>query len=213
MKTDELIKLLAADATPVDSSLPARRLGLALTVGAVLTLLLMVAVFGLRPDMVTAAALPMFWVKLGYPLLIATAALVCLWRLAHPGLRLGWAGLGLLLPWLLMLVLALFTLLSASADARADLLLGHTAKVCALNIGFLSLPVFAALLYGLQALAPTRLRLAGASAGLLAGALATTAYALHCQEMAAPFVAIWYTAGMLVPAAIGAWLGPRTLRW
>ena len=36
---------------------------------------------------------------------------------------------------------------------------------------------------------------------------------LHCPEPAAPFLAIWYLLGMLVPTAIGAWLGPRLLRW
>jgi hypothetical protein len=38
-------------------------------------------------------------------------------------------------------------------------------------------------------------------------------YALHCPELAAPFLAIWYLLGMLIPTAIGAWLGPRPLRW
>jgi hypothetical protein len=39
------------------------------------------------------------------------------------------------------------------------------------------------------------------------------AYALYCPEMAAPFVAIWYLLGMLIPAAAGAVLGPLLLRW
>nr|WP_281399002.1 NrsF family protein [Paenacidovorax monticola] len=32
-------------------------------------------------------------------------------------------------------------------------------------------------------------------------------------EMAAPFVALWYLAGMALPTALGALLGPRWLRW
>jgi len=38
-------------------------------------------------------------------------------------------------------------------------------------------------------------------------------YALHCPEMAAPFLFIWNGLGMLAPAAIGAAMGPRLLRW
>ena len=36
---------------------------------------------------------------------------------------------------------------------------------------------------------------------------------LHCPEMAAPFVAVWYLLGMLIPAAVGALIGKRLLRW
>ena len=49
-----------------------------------------------------------------------------------------------------------------------------------------------------------------AAFGLAIGALA---YTLHCPELAAPFLAIWYVLGMLIPTAFGAWLGPRLLRW
>jgi hypothetical protein len=31
--------------------------------------------------------------------------------------------------------------------------------------------------------------------------------------MALPFVAVWYVAGMMIPTALGALLGPRLLRW
>ena len=65
----------------------------------------------------------------------------------------------------------------------------------------------------MKGLAPTRLALAGAAAGLLAGAGGALIYALHCPEMAAPFLAIWYLLGMLIPTAVGALLGPRLLRW
>ena len=65
----------------------------------------------------------------------------------------------------------------------------------------------------MKGLAPTRPAWAGASAGLLAGALAALVYALHCPESGAPFIGIWYVVGIAIPAAVGALLGPRTLRW
>jgi hypothetical protein len=49
--------------------------------------------------------------------------------------------------------------------------------------------------------------------GLTAGALGAAVYALHCDEMAAPFLATWYLLGMTIPALIGAGAGLRLLRW
>ena len=65
----------------------------------------------------------------------------------------------------------------------------------------------------MKGLAPTRLALAGAAAGLLSGATAALVYALHCPEMEAPFLGVWYVAGMAVPFVVGALLGPLVLRW
>jgi hypothetical protein len=62
-------------------------------------------------------------------------------------------------------------------------------------------------------MAPTRPRLAGVAAGLLASGLGATVYGLFCQETAAAFTAIWYTLGMLIWPAIGALVGGRLLRW
>jgi len=39
------------------------------------------------------------------------------------------------------------------------------------------------------------------------------AYSLHCPELAAPFLGIWYVLGILIPTAFGAWAGPRLLHW
>jgi hypothetical protein len=47
----------------------------------------------------------------------------------------------------------------------------------------------------------------------LAGALGALAYVLHCPELEAPFLAVWYLLGMLIPAGVGALVGPRVLRW
>ena len=70
-----------------------------------------------------------------------------------------------------------------------------------------------ATLWAMKGLAPTRLSLAGGAAGLLAGTIGALVYALHCPEMEAPFIGVWYVAGMLIPTAAGASLGPIVLRW
>jgi Uncharacterized protein conserved in bacteria len=74
-------------------------------------------------------------------------------------------------------------------------------------------PTFIGVFWALRGLAPTRLRIAGAAGGLLAGATATLAYCLHCPEMGIPFWGVWYLLGMLLPTGLGAVLGPRLLRW
>jgi hypothetical protein len=109
--------------------------------------------------------------------------------------------------------IAAIALWRADAPSRLDLVLGDTWQACPLYISFLSIPAFIAVTWAMKGLAPTNLTLAGAASGLLAGSVATTAYALHCPEMEAPFLATWYLLGMLVPTAFGAVLGPKLLRW
>jgi len=65
----------------------------------------------------------------------------------------------------------------------------------------------------LRQLAPTRLAIAGAAAGLLAGGVGASVYGLYCGETAATFVVIWYTLGIAAGAALGAVIGSRLLRW
>jgi hypothetical protein len=77
----------------------------------------------------------------------------------------------------------------------------------------LATPVFRCQLLGNARFAPTRLRLAGAAAGLFSGAVGAVVYCFHCPELDAPFIAFWYLLGILIPAAAGALLGPRLLRW
>jgi len=80
-------------------------------------------------------------------------------------------------------------------------------------IALLSIPVFVASIWAMKGLAPTQPRFAGFAAGLLAGATAALVYCFHCPESAAPFIGIWYTLGIFIPAVIGAAIGPRLLCW
>ncbi|WP_199262749.1 NrsF family protein, partial [Paracoccus binzhouensis] len=108
---------------------------------------------------------------------------------------------------------ALLALAEAPAASRRELVLGRTALVCPFLIAMVSMPVLAGLLAVLRRLAPTRPLAAGAAAGLLGGAAGTMVYALHCPETGLPFVALWYTAGILLTTLLGAGLGKFCLRW
>jgi hypothetical protein len=212
MKTDELVAMLAQP--PAGSRRPILpRLGIALSGSMLTSALLMLLVLGLRPDLTAAARLPMFWVKLGYPTLVAIGTLAACWRLAHPGQRLDRLPAAILLPVLVMTFFGAAVLVTAPSSEQPALLFGTTWQACLLNIAWLSLPVFTALAWGMRHLAPTRERLAGGTCGLAAGALAAVLYALHCPELEAPFIAVWYLLGMLIPAAAGAALGKRLFGW
>ena len=112
-----------------------------------------------------------------------------------------------------MWLLAAIVLLGAAPGERGELVLGQSAASCPFIIALLSAPLFVAAFWAMMGLAPTRLVLAGAAAGVLSGAGGALVYALYCPEMAAPFIGIWYLLGMLIPTVMGALLGPRLLRW
>ncbi|MFJ5297607.1 DUF1109 domain-containing protein [Pseudomonas sp. NPDC088368] len=213
MKTDDLISMLAGGVAPVDRGQLAKRFSLAVVLAALGSLLMVLVKFGARPDLMEAAQTPLFWGKVAFPACLGVGSLWMVLRLARPGLSAGsgrWlVGAGVLLVWLAGVI----ALIQAPADARVAMVFGKTWKVCAINIVLLSIPGFIAIFWALRGMAPTRLRLAGASGGLLAGSLATIAYCLHCPEMEIPFWGVWYLMGLVSSTVIGALVGPRVLRW
>lgn len=213
MKTDDLITALAVDLAPVDAAAADRRLLFQLAAGVAFAFVLMWLLLGPRPDLAAATALPMFWVKLALPAAVGAAAWLWLLRLGHPGQRTGRAPLFAVLPLGLIAGAGALVLANAPAAERLPLLLGNTWRDCLVNIPQLAVPALVLALLGLRGLAPTRPTLAGAAAGLSAGAAAALAYAIHCPELATPFLGAWYVIGMAIPAALGALLGRWCLRW
>ncbi len=213
MKTDEFVSLLAAGAAPVPANAVGRRFAVALGWGVLAAVLLLLLTFGVRADLAQDAGKLMFWLKMAFPAGLALAGLVVAERLARPGMRLGGVWMALVAPLLMLWSLAVLVLLNAAPAQRAGLILGNTWNSCPFNIALISLPLLVATLWAMKGLAPTRLVLAGAGAGLLAGALGALVYSLYCPELAAPFLAVWYVLGIAIPALAGAVLGPRVLRW
>lgn len=213
MKTDDLIALLARDAGPVPAHAGERRLATALVVGVVLALLWVQAAFGVRGDIGQVMGTAVFWQKVAMPLMVAATGLVVVFRLGHPGMRMNGWWLGVWLPVSLLWIWAAVQLGMSAPEARWPLVLGTTWKVCVFNVTATALPIGAGLLWALRGLAPTRPVLTGAAAGWLAGAVGACVYSLHCPEMAAPFIAIWYVLGMAMSAALGALAGRYCLRW
>lgn len=213
MKTDDLVTMLATGAGAVQPNQAARRYATGLGWGAVGAALLMATLLGLRADLAAALLRSMIWVKFAFVASLAAISLLAAMRLSRPGQALGWALPALGAPLLAIWLLAALELTGADPARRAGLFFGDTADSCPLLIAMLAAPVFVAVVWAMKGLAPTRLRLAGAAAGLLSGAVGALVYSLHCPETAAAFIGFWYPLGMLIPAVVGAVLGPRLLRW
>ncbi len=213
MKTDDLITLLATGIEAVEPRVAERRYAKAIGVGMAGAAVLMVMLLHVRADLAEAALLPMFWVKLGFVGSLLLAGVFASMRLSRPGARIDSVPVFLVLPVLVMWILAAFALITANADQRMALLLGKTWSSCPFLIAMLSLPVFVAVIWAMKGLAPTRPHQAGFAAGLLSGATAAFVYSFHCPESAAPFIGLWYTLGILIPAIFGASLGRWLLRW
>jgi hypothetical protein len=211
--TDEFLDRLSRDLRPIGKDVVVRRLAVSLAVGGVVAFLGVAGVLGLRPDMARAALSSTFWMKLAYTGGFAALAFWCVERLSRPA-----GDVSRRLPWLMLPlgaigVLAAWRFLSAPPPLREALVMGSSAAVCPWFILITAIPLFVALVWALRGLAPTRLGLAGALAGLAAGGAGAAVYSLHCPESGAPFIAIWYSLGMVLPGALGALLGPRLLRW
>jgi hypothetical protein len=213
MKTDQLIDMLARNAGAAPRALAARRLWLAAVFGLVVSALAAIGVLGALPAGMFATAVP--WTKMAYAGALAIAAGWLTARLSRPAAQTrqpGWATAAVVA---VMLAIGGGSLLLQPEGARWDALLGHawSWSRCLSSVFMLSLPALAAALWAVRGLAPTRPRIAGLAAGLLAGAVGAFGYALSCPEPSPAFVAVWYTLGILLIAALGAALGPRILRW
>ena len=213
MKTDDLIEALASDVAPSPHHAVGRTLVLGVAVGGVVSVAIMVLWLGVRADLMDAMRTGPFWMKFAYALSVAALGFGLIDRLARPDGEGGVFGPMILAPLAVMTALAIYQLSAAPEELHMKMMLGATYQVCARNIVIISAPIFLGLFWALRSLAPTRLTLAGGVAGVLAGAVGTFVYAFHCNESAAPFVAIWYTLGIAAVGLVGALLGRVLLRW
>jgi hypothetical protein len=213
MQTNDLIERFATDLRPMPVRAKFARLLAGLIGGGSIALAVLWMLLGPRADFLDAVRTTAFWSKWVYGLGVAAVGLGLCLRFARPERASGRLLLALAVPLLMLVSLALLELSAVPSDRRAGLWLGMSAGRCPWIIAGLALPVFAGVLWSFRRFAPTQPRLAGFSAGCLAGAVAVLVYAIHCNESASSFVATWYSAGMLLPGVLGFAIGPRILRW
>lgn len=212
MKTDDLIRAMAADREPAGPA-PGLALALAGAAGFVLSALLFLWLVPLRPHLGEAMrSFPFVLKPVETGILVVASAIVVL-RLAKPGAPLGrTVVVAAAVPAIMVAAVAVELMQVPSAEWLIRLAGVHW-YICVLNMVMLSLPILAALLFGLRFGAPTRPAFAGAGAGLLAGALAASLYIAHCPDDSPLFVATWFSLAIAIATATGAIAGSRLLRW
>jgi hypothetical protein len=213
MDTQQLIESLSKDVPRVRPNALARRIGFGIVGGGLVTTALVTAVLGVRPDLQVAMQGFPFWMKWAYTISLGVGTVYAVTRLARPtpsSLPRLWL---IAIPVLLLAGIGIGELSKTPPAQWLALWLGRSWMICPWLVLTLAVPIFIGLLWSFRELAPTRLRAAGAAAGLAAGAWAATIYCLHCPETSAIFVLTWYSLGIMLAAGTGAVLGPRLMRW
>jgi hypothetical protein len=212
VKTSDLISALAADAPKPSLSLGSR-LAIAIGASALVSLALLVATFGFRPDISSAAQTFRFDFKFVLTLaFLLPSALLCL-RLsrpeASPGALLAW----LAIPLVLLLGAVAVELAVVPRELWMTRMFGTNWLHCLATIPLLAVAPLGALIAALREGAPRYPTLTGALAGAAAAGIAATIYASSCPDDSPLFIASWYPLATLIVIAAGALAGRRFLQW
>lgn len=211
MRTDDLIKALAADATPRGPSLR-HGLLMALVVALVVGAVVMQSTIGMRANaLVSFVTSWRFVFKFVVTFAVFSTALIVSLRLARPGTRVSlWL---LAVPVLLLAGAVGMEMVLMPESTWLSRLIGTNWRFCLTFGPLISLGPLAALLAALKRGAPESPTRAGLVAGLAAGGIGTFFYAAHCPDDSPLFVAAWYSIVIVMMGALGAVLGRRLLRW
>jgi len=212
IETDSLIQNLAREAGPrhgLGRGGFGRLFAVTLALSLAASIGMVLFWIGVRPGLGQLVQGTPFLFKLACTLSLVAAGIVLARRAAVPG---GAA------PTVLALVpSALLLVIGGLTDSSGLSIMGRNSGVsaayCVGAILLASMPALLLILGVLRTGAPTRPGLAGAIAGLLAGALGATAYTMACVNDGRMFVAIWYPVAILIAAGAGAAIGRRALAW
>lgn len=212
MRTEDLVDALVADAaTPVRQL--RRDIGLALAVGSALAILHFTLTLGARPTFAASLGDWRFLLKFIVTGALAAGALALLLPLSRPTGQPGRTALLLAVPPMLVLAAAGIDLAVNPQSIWMTRAIGQNSMICLRAVPALALGPLVALLIALRRAAPGSPALAGAVAGLAAGAIGALLYAAHCPDDSPLFVAIWYTLAIGIVTGAGALAGRLLLRW
>jgi hypothetical protein len=212
VKTENLITALVADGASIGTPI-AQRLALALACGFALSAAVFFWQLGWRHDIGEARGTLPFLFKFVVTGALLVPAAILVTRLARPDAGPGLWGWALLIAPLLLVAGSSADLIASPSNVWTTKLIGANAAACVALILLLSVAPLTALLFALSEGAPAKPRITGAVAGLAAGALSATLYAMHCTDDSPLFVATWYTIAIGIMALAGSVLGERLLRW
>ena len=211
MKTDDLIRAMAADTT-IARSLPSTLMAGMIPALAIGAALLWVAL-GLREDIVNSFGNPVSVARFVLTGCLGFFASQLALRLARP------EGLQRQLLWPLAVVAAVamgllaWSYLTTPVEGRQMALVGKTVTTCLVTIPLLSILPVTAVLITLRGGATTAPRFASFVAGLCGGGFAAMIYASHCSEDSPLFYVTWYSLAIFGVALLSTLAGPRFLRW
>ncbi len=224
MKTEDFIEMLGTNLEPVRGGQFRKTLFIALAVAVVAAsascLTWCMLIMPAMPIMPTMPSDAMSWRHVGFTAiaLVLTLGLAgvgarVLFRSARPGLP---ARRPIILMGVLFLVVvsgAIVALAVIDPAARSTMILGGQGGTCLICIPMFAVIPFVAFIWALRKGAPTHLALAGAIAGLVAGALGAAAVVVNQTADSLPLIALWYGGPIALCALVGGILGPRLLRW
>ena len=117
MKTDDLINMLASGPDVAAPKVPLQKFAMVVSSGVLLSVILMLTVLGLRPNMSELAMLPAFWIKMAFVVALAVCGWLAVTQLATPGARTKQLPLLIASPILLIWLLAAASMLNARRNS------------------------------------------------------------------------------------------------
>lgn len=213
MKTDDLIKVLSTNVEPVDRWQVAREIVSVVVIGTATAVGAALLISGLRTDLGNVHAVAFLALKLALAVSIVVIGSIYLLKFSRPGAHATTNVAAARLPIVAITALAVISLMLVPLWHWHDMALGEGWLECLVSIPLIAIVPFALVVWVVRRMAPTNLMLTGALAGLVAGGMSATGYALHCTDDSLPFIALWYGGAIALCALAGAALGPRLLRW
>ena len=211
MKTDNLIDLLAQDA-PAGPRL-SQILALACVIGVAASASIMLLTIGVRPGMMDALMTLRVMLKIGVTVLLAVLSCRLVFQIGQPGVELKGRVAALLLPVAVLFAGIVVELVVVPEPQWSTSLTGRFPAFCLVFVPLLSVAPLIAFCWALKQGAPEKPGLAGAAAGLAAGAIGASIYAWHCPDDSPLFIATWYVLAIGLVTIIGYLGGRRLLRW
>jgi hypothetical protein len=213
MKTEDLISMLSTNVEPVDHRRVGRNIGMAVVAGAAAAVATVFFVFGPRTGLTTVAAFVPALLKVAFTFIILVPASIYLIRLARPGGERRSSVALVALPFIPVMLLVALSLQFAPSLHWHGKIFGDEWLECLISIPLIAIVPFSVIIWAVRQMAPTDLARTGAFAGLVAGCLSATGYALHCADDTVHFFALWY-GGTIALCTFAGWkLGPKLLRW
>jgi hypothetical protein len=213
VKTNELISMLSSQVDPVDTQEVVRNVRIAILIGAAASLLVVVFILGVRTDLDELHAQVFLVAKLAFSLSVVILASHYLVKYIRPGGEFRVRFALTVLPFLAAMIIAAINLATAPRSHWETMVFGSYWLECLIAVPTVAVVPFATIMAAVRLAAPTDLVRTGALAGLVAGGVSATAYALHCMDDLLPFIALWYGGTIVLCTVAGAVLGPKLLRW